>query len=56
MTFTAPFCPMGKSIFSEVKQNLSGNFNGYDIIVNLSFDPHRSPDRISAKGNDFLNK
>lgn len=56
MTFSTPFCPMGESIVSDVKQNLSENFSGYDIIVNLCFDPPWGPDRISAKGKEFLNK
>lgn len=56
MTFSTPFCPMGDSIIVEVKQNLHENFREYDIIVNLSFDPPWSPDRISAKGKEFLNK
>jgi metal-sulfur cluster biosynthetic enzyme len=56
MTFSTPFCPMGDSIIFEVKQKMLENFSEYDIIINLSFDPPWSPDRISAKGKEFLNK
>ena len=56
MTFSTPFCPMGDSIILAVKQKMLENFSEYDIIINLNFDQPWSPDRISAKGKEFLNK
>ena len=43
-------------LFSESKQKMFENFSEYDIIINLNFNPPWSPDRISAKGKEFLNK
>ncbi|HEY0898442.1 MAG TPA: metal-sulfur cluster assembly factor [Sphingobacteriaceae bacterium] len=54
MTLTSQFCPMGESIITDVTQSLSRTFTGYQVDVNLTFDPPWSPENISAEGRRFL--
>lgn len=54
MTLTSQFCPMGESITNDVIQALSKEFSGYQIDVNLAFDPPWSSDLISPEGRKFL--
>lgn len=56
MTLTTQFCPMGESITAAVKRALERTFPGETIIVNLSFDPPWSHERISEEGKAFLNR
>lgn len=55
MTLTTQFCPMGESITSNVTQALSDNFAGFQVHVNLVFDPPWNASRISERGRKFLN-
>ena len=54
MTLTSQFCPMGESITNDVIQALTKEFSGYQIEVNLTFDPPWSSDLISPEGRKFL--
>lgn len=54
MTLTSQFCPMGESIADDVIQALRKVFFGYQIEVNLTFDPPWSSDLISPEGRKFL--
>ncbi len=54
MTLTTQFCPMGESITHAAEETLKDSFPGYDIIVELTFDPPWNHERISAEGKMFL--
>ena len=54
MTLTTQFCPMGESIVSNVTQSLQGSFAGYNVEVNLIFEPPWGQQLISEEGRDFL--
>jgi metal-sulfur cluster biosynthetic enzyme len=56
MTLTTQFCPMGESITHASKAALQGAFPGYEVVVQLTFDPPWSHERISAEGKEFLNE
>ena len=55
MTLTTQFCPMGESITDAAERVLEDSFPGYEIIVNLTFDPPWTYERISVTGKQFLN-
>ncbi|AWO00363.1 FeS assembly SUF system protein SufT [Chitinophaga alhagiae] len=56
MTLTTQFCPMGQSIADGVKNNLSACFPGYDVELELVFDPPWNHEMISEEGQNFLNR
>ena len=55
MTLTTQFCPMGDSIRSSAERALQHAFPGYNIGINLVFDPPWTQERISEQGIQFLN-
>lgn len=55
MTLTTQFCPMGESISDGAKNCLENTFEGYQININLTFDPPWNADKISPEGQQFLN-
>jgi len=56
MTLTTQFCPMGESITGGVKRVLENTFIGEEVLLELSFDPLWSHERISGEGQIFLNR
>ncbi|MBI3137046.1 MAG: metal-sulfur cluster assembly factor [Sphingobacteriales bacterium] len=56
MTLTTQFCPMGETLVAAVQRALEGVFSGWDVQVELSFDPPWNHERISEKGKEFLNR
>lgn len=56
MTLTTQFCPMGESITAGVTEALRSTFTGYEVTVNLTFDPPWSYQLISDAGKSFLNR
>lgn len=54
MTLTTQFCPMGESITSETRTALTSSFLGWDVSVDLVFEPEWNFDFISATGQEFL--
>jgi metal-sulfur cluster biosynthetic enzyme len=56
MTLTTQFCPMGESITKDVNESLAGSFPGWEIKVDLTFNPPWNYSRISVKGNEFLGR
>lgn len=56
MTLSTRFCPMGESIVDGVTNNLKINFPGYDIRVELTFNPPWKFEMISEEGRVFLNR
>lgn len=55
MTLTTQFCPMGESIKADTEQTLKQTFPDVDILVELTFDPPWSHEKISEEGQKFLN-
>ena len=55
MTLTTQFCPMGDSIRSHAGKALQQAFTKYIIHIEIVFDPPWNAERISAKGQAFLN-
>lgn len=56
MTLTTQFCPMGETIKDAAERALEQAFPGFKIIISIVFDPPWSPERISAEGQEFLNR
>ncbi len=56
MTLTTQFCPMGESITTAVKRVLENTFRGESVVLQLSFDPLWSHERISEQGKHYLNR
>ncbi len=54
MTLTTEFCPMGESIVQNTEEAMQTAFPGYEILVELTFNPAWSYDRISEEGKEFL--
>ena len=55
ITLTTQFCPMGESITDAAKEVLQAVFPGYVIIIELTFNPPWSYQKISVEGQNFLN-
>jgi len=56
MTLSTRFCPMGESIVDGVTNNLKTNFPGYEVHVELTFNPSWNYEMISEEGRNFLNR
>lgn len=54
MTLSSPYCPMGESILSAVKNCLEAHYAGYVAEVNLIWEPVWSYDNISEEGKRLL--
>ncbi|MBW7887156.1 MAG: metal-sulfur cluster assembly factor [Bacteroidetes bacterium] len=54
MTLTTQFCPMGESITSNITQSLVNSFPGWEVNVNLTFEPPWDFSKISPEGRKFL--
>jgi metal-sulfur cluster biosynthetic enzyme len=56
MTLTTQFCPMGEAISNGVSDTLTGTFPGYQVNVQLTFDPPWNYELISQEGRAFLKR
>lgn len=54
MTLTTQFCPMGDAITTNTRNALMSAFLGWEINVNLTFEPEWSFESISPDGRAFL--
>ena len=54
MTLTTQFCPMGASIVGSVEETLKDYFPGYEVEVDLVYEPRWNADMISEEGKAFL--
>lgn len=54
MTLTTEFCPMGGAITESVEETLKDYYEGYEVGVNLIFDPSWHPGMITDAGRAFL--
>lgn len=55
MTLTTQFCPMGESISDAATRAMQLAFPEYLIQLELVFDPPWNSERISEKGQQYLN-
>lgn len=54
MTLTTPGCPLAGTIAAQAEQALREAFEGYEVNVNLVFDPPWTPDRMSEEAKRAL--
>ena len=54
MTLTTEFCPMGGAITESVEEILKDYYEGYEVEVNLIFEPSWHPGMITDAGRAFL--
>ncbi|MDQ2658597.1 MAG: metal-sulfur cluster assembly factor [Bacteroidota bacterium] len=54
MTLTSQFCPMGEAITTDTTNSLTSSFPGWEIQVDLTFDPPWSADKITPTGREYL--
>ncbi len=55
MTLTTPHCPMGEAIQTGVKNALEKELLGFEVDINLVFEPAWNYDMVSAEGMQQLN-
>ena len=56
MTLTIQFCPMGESVSTGAINALVQTFPGFEIEVNVIFNPPWNSQKISEEGREFLNR
>ena len=56
MTLSTPGCPVGDTIVQHVQTVLEINYPGYDVKVNLVWEPQWIPELISEEGRAQLNQ
>jgi len=54
MTLTAPGCPFMASLADEVKEKVASLEGVEEVVVNLTFEPPWSPEKMTAKGRKKL--
>lgn len=54
MTLTTQFCPMGDAITTDTHNSLGKSFPGWEVNVNLTFEPPWSFAMLSPEGREFL--
>lgn len=54
MTLTSQFCPMGEAITSDTNNSLTRSFPGWEVLLNLTFDPPWDVSKITPRGREFL--
>ena len=54
MTLTTPGCPLAGAIAAQAEQVLREAFEGFDVDVNLVFDPPWTPERMSEEARRAL--
>lgn len=54
MTLSSPYCPMGDSIMTAVRNSLDQGFTGFEGVVKLVWEPAWSYENITAEGRAQL--
>ncbi len=54
MTLTAPGCPFMANLVDEVKEKVASIEGVEEVVVNLTFEPPWSPEKMTAKGRKKL--
>ncbi len=54
LTLTSPGCPMGGIIIEDAKQTLESNYPGFEVNINLVWEPAWSVEKLTEKGKAEL--
>lgn len=54
MTLSTPGCPVGDVIIDDVEQIVKSEYNDFEVIVNLVWDPPWSLDKLTPEGRRAL--
>ncbi len=54
LTLTSPGCPMGGIIIEDAQQTLEGKYPGFDVHINLVWEPAWSVEKLTEKGKAEL--
>jgi len=54
MTLSSPHCPVGEAIVAGVANCLEANFSGYEVDVELTWEPVWGFDNITVEGKKQL--
>ena len=54
MTLSSRGCPVGDTIMLHIETVTKSKFKGYDVNVELTWEPEWSPDLISYEGKNAL--
>ncbi|MGB9758134.1 MAG: metal-sulfur cluster assembly factor [Candidatus Bipolaricaulaceae bacterium] len=54
MTLTTPACPLAALLPAQVEEVLRERFAGYDVEVNLVWEPRWTPDRMSQEAREMF--
>ena len=54
MTLTAPGCPFMANLADEAKKKVASLEGVEEVVVNLTFEPPWSPEKMTAKGRKKL--
>lgn len=54
MTLSTPGCPVGDVIIDDVEQIVKREYNDFEVIVNLVWDPPWSLDKLTPEGRRAL--
>lgn len=56
MTLTTQFCPMGDAITTDTYNSLTATFPGWEVKINLTFEPAWNFGMVSPEGMEFLGR
>ena len=56
MTLSTPGCPVGDTIIQHVQNILEVTYPGYEVKVNLVWEPQWTPELITEEGKAQLNQ
>ncbi len=56
VTLSTPGCPVGDAIIQHIQNILEVTYPGYDVTVNLVWEPQWTPDMITEQGKMELNQ
>ena len=54
MTLTTPACPLATLLPAQVEEVLRERFTGYDVEVNLVWEPRWTPERMSKEAREMF--
>jgi len=54
MTLSTPSCPLSDAIVQSVEESIKNKYPGFNVLVELTFDPPWSAALISEKGKQLL--
>lgn len=55
VTLSTPGCPVGDTIIQHIQTVLEVTYTGFEVSVNLVWEPQWNPDMITDRGREELN-